>query len=95
MEWDKDLYDILGISNWEAGKDEIDKAFIKKTEELKENGATEEIKRELYDAHDFLFNPVKREAYNKGWIQGYRKGYKAAFQSKREDAQVKKEVIQL
>ena len=96
MEWDKDLYDILNISDWEAkNKDEIDEAFIKKTEELKENGATEEIKREAYDAHEFLFNPVKREAYNKGWKQGFRKGYKAAFQDKREEAKVEKEIIQL
>ena len=95
MEWDKDLYDTLGISNWEAGRDEIDKAFIKKTEELRENGATEEIKREAYDAHEFLSNPAKREAYNKGWKQGFRKGYKVAFQDKREDAKVEKEIIQL
>ena len=95
MEWDKDLYDILGISNREAERDEIDRAFCKKTEELKENGATEEIKREAYDAHAFLFNPVKREAYNKGGKQGFRKGYKTAFQDKRDDAQIEKEVIQL
>ena len=93
MEWDKDLYDILGISNREAERDEINQAFYKKTEELKENGATEEIKREVYDAHALLFNPVKREAYDKGWEQGFRKGYSTAFQDKQEDSQIEKEII--
>ena len=46
MEWSKDLYDILNISNRGADRDEIDKAFYRKTEELREIGATEEIKRE-------------------------------------------------
>ena len=95
MEWSKDLYDILNISNRRAERDEIDRAFYKKTEELREIGATEEIKRETYDAHDFLFNPIKREAYDKGWKQGFRKGYQSAHQEKQKDAQIQKEIIQL
>ena len=75
MEQNKDLYDILEISNKEADQDEINEAFHKKINQLEQTGATEETKTEVCDAHAILIDPAKREIYELGLGHGYGAGY--------------------
>ena len=88
MEQSKDLYDILEISNKEADQDEIEEAFYRKAYRLERAGATEEAKREAYDAYVILFNPIRKEAYDKGLAHGSRKGYEKANQERQEEARL-------